>query len=287
MSAPRDASAPAIVTRRVIEHGLDGAAAVLDRGFSDYFVKIPFTAATLMGAIRNDGVDVAASLVAFDGDDPVAVALMARRGWTSRLAGMAVVPEARGRRVGRRLVERLLDEARGRGERAMVLEVIEQNAPAVALYRACGFDTLGRLVSLQRDPAGAAPSATDADGLDEVDVREVARALVAHTADDLPWQVSGETLVQSGPPTAGYRLGDAWAAVSDPSAATIVVRAIVTRPEARHRGHARALVRALAARFPDRAWRVPALCPESAAGPFEREGWTRGEMSQLHMRRAL
>lgn len=284
-------------TRSLLDHGLDDAAATLDRGFSDYVVKIPFTATTLLHAMRQDSVDPAASVVVLEDGAAVAVALVARRGWTSRLAGMAIVPEARGRGAGTWCVERLLEAARARGERAMVLEVIESNAPAVKLYRRNGFETRHRLVSFTHPAAAAAvtapavaastPAAGEAEALHVTDVREVARALVAFGPDDLPWQVSGETLGQTGPPGAGYRLDDAWAAISDPAAATIVVRAIVTRPEARRRGHAARLLAALTTRHPGRTWRVPALCPEPAAPLFDRAGWTRDALSQLLMVRTL
>ncbi len=47
---------------------------------------------------------------------------------------MAIAPGARGQGIGLWCMDRLVDEARARGERSMVLEVIEQNDPAVRLY---------------------------------------------------------------------------------------------------------------------------------------------------------
>ncbi len=79
----------------VADFGLDRAAEVLTRAFADYFVNIPFSAASLMQAARADGVDLTASRMIVGDGVAVGAALVARRGWTSRLAGMGVVPEAR------------------------------------------------------------------------------------------------------------------------------------------------------------------------------------------------
>ena len=56
---------------------------------------------------------------------------------------LAVAPAARGRQVGRRLVEAAAEEARRRGARALRLDVFDNNAPAIALYRAAGFADCG------------------------------------------------------------------------------------------------------------------------------------------------
>jgi len=85
------------------------------------------------------------------------------------------------------------------------------------------------------------------------------------------------------PPERGYSLDGAYVVVSDPGARAVRIRGLVTEPGARGLGRAAALIGALMARFPDRAWEVPALCPEEAGGVFERMGFRRGELSQHQM----
>ena len=59
-----------------------------------------------------------------------------RHGW--RL-GMGVLPEVRGRGVGRRLAEAAIAAARERGAERIELEVFASNVRAIALYEKLGF----------------------------------------------------------------------------------------------------------------------------------------------------
>jgi ribosomal protein S18 acetylase RimI-like enzyme len=56
---------------------------------------------------------------------------------------MGVVPEYRGRGVGRALVEATLPAARSKGLARIDLEVRADNAAAIGLYRAVGFKVEG------------------------------------------------------------------------------------------------------------------------------------------------
>jgi [ribosomal protein S18]-alanine N-acetyltransferase len=57
---------------------------------------------------------------------------------------LAVAPPIRRRGVGRRLLSALIGELRGRGARAITLEVRAGNLGAVSLYRGAGFAVEGR-----------------------------------------------------------------------------------------------------------------------------------------------
>lgn len=268
----------------VLEFGLEPTAQVFTRGFSDYFVPIASSPAILLGMARADSVDLTVSRVAVLDGQPVAAALIARRGWTSRLAGMAVVPEARHRGVGRALMAHLLAEAKTRGERTMVLEVIEQNAPAVRLYEQCGFQKIRRLTSHSGHPEVPA-SATAA--LEQIDPRELAALVWEHGLTDLPWQISPETIAHATPPAVAFRFGASAALITNPAAETIGIRALITRREQRGRGSSLALLQALMARFAGKEWRASAIFPEEMGEAFVAAGLARAPLSQWQMARPL
>ena len=61
-----------------------------------------------------------------------------------------LVPDARGRGIGATVMQRLEAEARAMGLCALFLVVDPDNAPAVALYRRCGFDGTHWLLMAKR-----------------------------------------------------------------------------------------------------------------------------------------
>lgn len=268
----------------VLDFGLEPSAQVFTRGFSDYFVPIASSPAILLGMARADSVDLTASRVAVLDGKPVAAALIARRGWTSRLAGMAVVPEARKSGVGKTLMAHLLAEAKTRGERTMVLEVIEQNAPAVRLYEGCGFQKIRRLIGHAGRPEAPANATAI---LEEIDPRELAAIVSEQGLPDLPWQISPETIAHATPPAVAFRFGASAVLLTNPAAEVIGIRALVTRREQRGRGSSLALLRAVMARYPGKEWRASAIFPEEMGEAFIAAGLTRTPLSQWQMTRVL
>ena len=59
------------------------------------------------------------------------------------IMNVAVNPERQGEGLGRRLLDRIMREAQGRGAEALTLEVRVANQPALALYRRAGFAPVG------------------------------------------------------------------------------------------------------------------------------------------------
>ncbi|HVT72392.1 MAG TPA: GNAT family N-acetyltransferase [Lacunisphaera sp.] len=268
----------------VLDHGLAASAGVLTRGFADYFVPITISPAILAHMARVDSVDLGASRVFLRDGEPVGAALIARRGWTARLAGMSVVAEARRAGVGRAAVVRLLAEARERRERSMVLEVIATNTAAVVLYESCGFKRIRRLVGF------AGPGAADGNvpsGLVEVDLREMAEVVTHDGRRDLPWQISGETLAQLTPPHVAFRLHGSWIALANPDGPVVTIRGLVTEHHVQSQGRAAALIRAVMARYPGKEWRVNAVWPEELASVIEQAGLRRSELTQWQMEAVL
>ena len=82
-----------ITFQSVAEYGLDETIDLLNRGFSDYIIPLSFPQGTLMLMIRQDSVDIGLSQIVFRDGVPVGAGLISRRGWSSRLSGMALIPE--------------------------------------------------------------------------------------------------------------------------------------------------------------------------------------------------
>lgn len=68
-----------------------------------------------------------------------------KRGASGRIYSLAVRPDRRGQKIGRRLLSRMLDELTSRGVRRIYLEVESKNEAAIRLYESAGFRRIGQL----------------------------------------------------------------------------------------------------------------------------------------------
>ncbi len=257
---------------------------LLTRGFEGYFVPINITTPVLLTMMRRDGIDLTESRVLIKDDEPIGVALIARRGWTSRLAAMGIVTDARNSGAGTWAMQNLIEEARLRGDKEMVLEVIEQNTAGVKLYQKVGFKIIRRLLGYKlENPQPAEDGESEDDELVEIDIRELARLVAYHGLSDLPWQLSGASIMQHTPPARAFRLNDAYCLISNPDAEHIVISSMLVKSRSRGAGLSGVIMRALFARFPKKTWHVSALYPEEICGVFEQVGMQREEISQWQM----
>jgi ribosomal protein S18 acetylase RimI-like enzyme len=257
----------------------------LNRGFENYFVPIQFSLDTFLTMIRKDGTDLTVSRVLLVEDQPCGIALIARRGWTSRLAAMGIAEEARGQGAGSRFMDVLIHEARQRGEREMVLEVIEQNVAAVRLYQKSGFRAIRRLIGFTCKSRNALED--DKGNLQEIDLREMGRLISQHGWSDLPWQLSGESIAQMNPPARAYREGQAYSVVSNPALEHVVIWALLVEPEARGKGLGTQMLKHVIAKHTGKTWHIPAVFPEEFARVFERAGFEQENLSQWQMSLSL
>lgn len=249
-------------TRRALDFPLPFLAEAFAAGFEGYFVPMSADARAFEQRVRTEHIHLADSHVVLQGGRAVALALAARRGARSRVAALGVVPALRKAGLGRALTQRLVDEARERGDRELVLEVFEQNAPALGLYRALGFEVVRRLVGWEGTPAPhEAP-------LEEAPLTEALAALAQHGAPGLPWQLAPETVAGLTPPTRAWRLGHAVAVVADAKPGVRTLRALVVPAEHRRTGEASRLLGALAAARPGTRLEVPPLVPAGLACDF-------------------
>ena len=259
--------------------GLQRSKDLFNRGFSDYIIPTQLDDASWASFVVQEGIDTKASQVLLMGSKQIGIALVSRRGWSSRIAAMSIVPEARGAGAGSWLMVQLIEQARERGERSMVLEVIETNLSALHVYQHAGFELVRRLFGYEASSLVPGPGV-----LEEVDPALVARHVTLFGLEDLPWQLSGESLVHDGRPVLAFQSGEAYAQVLPTGEDRVVLRALIVPPAFRRQGHAGRLLAALAARYPERTWLVPALCPEELDGWFSAHGFKRTSLSQRQLR---
>jgi len=265
------------------EFPISQLADLLTRGFEDYLVPIHITEDVFLTMLRRDSIDLTSSRVLMKDNEPIGIGLIARRGWTSRLAAMGIVTHARNSGAGTWAMGQLIKEAQVRGERDMLLEVIEQNTAGVKLYEKVGFKKIRRLVGYKIEN----PQIESEYQLEEMDIRELGRLVTYHGLPDLPWQLSGATIMQHTPPARAFRINDAYCLISDPSAAHVAISSVLVKTRSRGAGLSGVLLRALFAQFPNKTWHVSAIFPEEMSFIFEQAGMKREELSQWQMSLAL
>jgi ribosomal protein S18 acetylase RimI-like enzyme len=261
------------------------AAAIVDC-FQGYLVPMRFTPERYDTRFRAENLDPFSSRLYYSEGAPAAVVMIARRGWTSRLAAMAIAPEFRGRGLGKEVMRVALEEAILRKDRTMILEVIEHNPAALSLYTKLGFRPIRRLVGYDFDPHDPRNHGSDFERLREIDPLIVARLIAKDGEPDLPWLLMPETLAAATPPVQALDLDEiAYAIVADPNAEKIVIRALLVRKTHRRLGWGSRMLSALEAVFADRPLAVPVVVPENMApGLFHRSGWQLQTLNQFEMK---
>lgn len=141
---------PTITSRPAVEFTSSALAEIMTTGFQGYVVPQAFSAQTLVSRFRRESLDMIASRVIEDCGRPVGLILVARRGWTARIAALAFAPSHRNRGLGRIARTEAAAHLTELGDRRLTLEVIETNEAALRLYESLGFVRQRRLVGFRR-----------------------------------------------------------------------------------------------------------------------------------------
>jgi hypothetical protein len=195
---------------------------------------------------------------------------------------MALIPGARGTGAAGHLLETLCTEAQELGDRGMLLEVIEQNPRAHALYQRHGFQDVTRLTGWRW--RAAAPAETlEAPEFTELPVLEALRQPSAREYPDIPWQISRHAIAKV-PRIRAFRAGEVCVFISDRDATpTRIYGFLAATTEVEP---LRAAVRALQAQFPAAELFAPPIWPEQlSVDIFQPLGFQREQLSQFLMRR--
>ena len=253
---------------------------LLNRGFENYFVPIQFNISQFTTMLRKDSIDLDSSRVLLIDGEPSGIALIARRGWTSRLAAMGISQSKRGKGAGSWFMDKLVQESHQRSDHEMVLEVIEQNETAVQLYQKSGFQIVRRLIGFIYNSLAQ----NDNSGLEEMDLREAGHLISLYGFPDLPWQLSGETIAHLTPPARAYSKGQVYAVISNPDAEHVVLWSLLVHPDVRGNGLALDMLKSLISMHTKKTWHVPAILPEELGEVYEKAGFTKEKLSQWQMK---
>jgi ribosomal protein S18 acetylase RimI-like enzyme len=227
------------------------------------------------------GVDVCYSRFVRANGELVGFGYINRTAGTPRLAGMGTIPRARRSGAAGSLLMHLLSEAKDRGDRAMVLEVFEQNEPAVKMYQRHGFQIISRLLGWRRGPAAQ----EEAPALEQMSLLEASHRLRAPAYPDVPWQISSHAVAKV-PVAHAFRVKEAGIVLGDTKAGPIRIHACFA-DDANEKA-ARNGLAAVMSHYPGREFFAPPIFPEQfGAGIFQPLGFQREPLNQLLMRRDL
>jgi GNAT superfamily N-acetyltransferase len=266
------------------EVSLDELADLFTRTYTDYVIPVHVDQDRLSWTISTQTIDLAASRIVRLGEEPVAFIFMASRGLSQRVAAMGVLPEHRDHGVGRWMLTRALDAAKERGYRRILLEVIDGNDSALALYRKLGFQVTRRLAGYRRETARPDQHLITG-ALEVVDPREVAKAIVHDGEPNLPWQRSADSFFTMQPPTQAFHLErSAYAIVSELRTGALHLDALLVPRAKRRQGWGTRILQALFDRWPERDWLIHPTVPEELApGFFRANRFRQDDIRQFEM----
>ena len=248
---------------------------ILNACFADYLVPVTQSVEGFVQRFSAEGMSLIDSRVWLAGDEPAAIAIVARRGNMARLAAFALRPAWRGKGLGRKLMQELLTFLQQQEIETVSLEVIRDNHAAVALYQSLGFTRrYGLCGYLSAEPLAAAPGV-----LQPYPILALLRRAVEESNSQLPWLMDPLTFATL--PCRVVTLEQRAFAVLSTSGSRPVLQFLWVEPAARRQGLAQALLMALAQQFPGIGTSV--TVPETFTPLFAAAGYSPLSLQQYEM----
>lgn len=181
--------------------------------------------------------------------------------------------------MGAEFTTKLVEEALQRRERRLVLEVIGENQPAIRIYQKAGFEITRKLIGFE----GKELKGETCTKVQECDPRLAAHTLMQFQPN-LPWQVSGESLLPSSSRMQAYRLGNSLLFLQPLGETAIQIRGLYFATQA----EAEALLLHAFSLYPNQTFRLSPAFPEESVLPFlPQVGFTPLALTQYEMQKEL
>ncbi|ETI67714.1 GNAT family N-acetyltransferase [Neobacillus vireti] len=198
----------AIIFKKLSECKIEDAIIAWNRGFEGYFVQIEMTAETFFQRFINEGLSMNMSLVAFDGEEPVAIILNGVRTIDGKKTvwngGTGVATSYRGKGVSKQLMEETLKLYAEEGIEVATLEAIKENERAIRLYQKYGYEIIDSVVFL----SGAIESQSVVVSTIKIkSIRPEQLPTISFYKENVPWQCQWQS-VRSGEALLFYAGGD-------------------------------------------------------------------------------
>ena len=130
-------------------------ASTFNEAFSDYFIRLQFTEESMAAKMKSEGILLRYSVGAFEGGQLVGFILngydMLNGVKTIYNAGTGVIPSYRGKRITTLLYEYAIHMLEREGVYSHLLEVIDNNHPAMHVYEEIGFKKGRKLLAFKND----------------------------------------------------------------------------------------------------------------------------------------
>lgn len=248
---------------------------ILNACFEAYLVPVTQSVEGFVQRFSAEGMSLIDSRVWLAGDEPAAIAIVARRGNMARQAAFALRPAWRGKGLGRKLMQELLTFLQQQEIETVSLEVIRDNHAAVALYQSLGFTRrYGLCGYLSAEPLAAAPGV-----LQPYPILALLRRAVEESNSQLPWLMDPLTFATL--PCRVVTLEQRAFAVLSTSGSRPLLQFLWVEPAARRQGLAQALLMALAQQFPGIGTSV--TVPETFTPLFAAAGYAPLSLQQYEM----
>jgi GNAT superfamily N-acetyltransferase len=139
--------------KKITELSIEEAVNLWNSGFEGYFVNMKMTVNSFLTRAVNEGLSLDHSVAAYLNGQPVGFVVNGFRSIGGKQVawngGTGIVPEFRGKGIGKRLMTRNLELYHDQGVELALLEALSENEQAIKLYKSSGYEIIDRMTILQ------------------------------------------------------------------------------------------------------------------------------------------